>query len=75
MSEQNLDKMLLGELISELLKTRSSISATFNIKDGDSKADEMMRKRGELQNYENQIYAQLNKKEEDYMMHHPETRF
>ena len=66
MAEKDIGKMNLGELISELLSTRDKISAAFNINEGDSKAGEMLKKREELKNYENQIYAQLDKKEKKY---------
>ena len=70
MNERDISRMNLGELLAELLNTRDSIKSTFSIADGDSKADETMQLRAELQKYEQKIYAQLDKKEEQYIHSH-----
>jgi len=62
----DISKMNLGELIAELFSTHDSIKSTFNINDGDPRAEEIMLKRAELQKYEKSLYEQFDKKEEQY---------
>ena len=52
---KNLEKLNLGELISELLETHYTLKWQENIS-----------KRKQLKEYENKIYEQLNKREEKY---------
>ena len=69
MAEKTLEKMLLGQLIAELLETHEKINDTYT---STTKTEEPRLKREELKNYEKQIYEELDKREKDYKSHHPE---
>ena len=74
MAETNLDKMLLGELVAGLLQTRDAIKMHESYHPT-SKLDEWNKETKNLLEYEKQIYEELNKREKNYMSHHPETTY
>jgi len=74
MAETNLDKMLLGELVAGLLQTRDAIKMRESYRPT-SKLDEWNKETKKLLEYEKQIYEELNKREKNYMSHHPETTY